>query len=265
MTLFRPCIDLHEGRVKQIVGGRFRDDDPAPPTHFVARENAAYFAKRYRDDGLVGGHVIRLGPGNDSAAIEALAGWPGGLQLGGGITLENAERWLSAGAARVIVTSALFEGGQLSLPRVRAFASRIGAEKLVIDLSCRRVDSGWHVATDRWQTLTDTPVNAETFELLSEHCSEFLVHAADVEGLGRGIDRDLVACLARDCPLPCTYAGGASQLSDLAEVDSLSKGRVDLTIGSALDLFGGGGVRYADCVAWNRQQRDGPMGASSGV
>jgi phosphoribosylformimino-5-aminoimidazole carboxamide ribotide isomerase len=261
MTLFRPCIDLHEGRVKQIVGGSLRDDSVAPDTNFVASEDAAWFAARYREDGLGDGHLIRLGAGNDDAARRALAAFPGGLQLGGGIDLENAEEWLDAGASKVIVTSWLFEADELSMERVDALSERVGRDRLVIDLSCRRVESdgapAWRVATNRWQTLTRTELGRETFERLAEKCCEFLVHAVDVEGLCRGIDEEVVALLGEGCPIPCTYAGGARELGELDRVEELSHGRVHLTFGSALDLFGGTLVRYADCVAWNRQRSGG--------
>ena len=256
MTRFRPCIDLHDGCVKQIVGGSLRDEGVGPKTHFVADRGPAYFAELYREDQCSGGHVIRLGGGNDEAAREALSAWPGGLQLGGGIEIGNARDWLEAGASKLIVTSWLFEDGELSLDRARALADRVGPEQVVIDLSCRRGEDDWWVATDRWQTVTRTRVNDETLERLSGFCSEFLVHAADVEGLRQGIDEELVSRLAEASPLPCTYAGGGRELADLERVERLSSGRVDLTFGSALDLFGGDGVRYADCVAWNRRPSD---------
>ncbi len=253
MTLFRPCIDLHEGRVKQIVGGSLRDDGAAPRTNFVSPRDASWFAGRYRDDGLVGGHVICLGPGNDEAARSALLTWPGGLQIGGGIDARNAAAWLDCGASAVIVTSWLFVDDALSLSRVREISALVGRDRLVIDLSCRRRGDGYRVATNRWQTVTDTAVDRDTLHRLAEFCGEFLVHAADVEGLCEGIDEDLVALLAAGSPIRCTYAGGGSRIEDLARVAELSDGRVDLTFGSALDLFGGSGVRYADCVQWNRR------------
>lgn len=252
MTLFRPCIDLHDGKVKQIVGGTLRDQGPGPSENFIADQSASYYADLYRRDALDGGHVIKLGPGNDEAAKEALAAFPQGLQLGGGINSSNAPQWLAAGCSKVIVTSFLFENGELTLSRAKAIADAVTPERLVIDLSCRRVADGWNVATDRWQTVTQTPVNANILSSLAPFCSEYLVHAADVEGKCEGIDEDLVAMLGQHSPLPCTYAGGGRSLADLKLVESLSEGRVDLTFGSALDLFGGGGVRYADCVAWNR-------------
>ncbi len=255
MTRFRPCIDLHAGKVKQIVGGTLDADEAGPKENFVSERGASYYSALYRDDGLLGGHVIMLGPGNENAATEALSAWPGGMQLGGGITPENAEHWLQAGASKVIVTSWLFDGAELSEERLRALTEVVAPEQLVIDLSCRRRGDGWFVATQRWQVVTDTPVDAATLERLGQHCSEFLVHAADVEGLCRGIDEELVALLGQVSPIPCTYAGGGRQLSDLDRVAELSAGRVDLTFGSALDLFGGSGVQYADCVSYNRRQR----------
>jgi phosphoribosylformimino-5-aminoimidazole carboxamide ribotide isomerase len=252
MTLFRPCIDLHGGLVKQIVGGSL-DDSDSPTTNFVSDKDSAWFAQRYREDGLLGGHVIMLGPGNEQAAESALAAWPGGLQLGGGITAANAASWLERGADKVIVTSYLFTDKALDLDKVKAMAAAVGKARLVIDLSCRRTERGFFVATDRWQTITTTPINAETLGTLAEYCAEYLVHAADVEGKCQGIDQDLVRLLAQGSPIPCTYAGGARSIMDLAKVDALSEGRVDLTYGSALDIFGGNLVRYEDCVDWNRQ------------
>jgi phosphoribosylformimino-5-aminoimidazole carboxamide ribotide isomerase len=254
VTLFRPCIDLHGGHVKQIVGSSLRDEGPGPTTNFVSDEDAAAFARRYREDGLRDAHVIMLGPGNEEAAAGALAAWPGALQLGGGIDDRNALRWLEAGAGKVIVTSWLFEGDELSMARVERLSGLVGRERLVIDLSCRAVEGGWRVATNRWQTVTRTQIGRSVFDRLARHCCEFLVHAADVEGKCEGIDEALVALLGRECDIPCTYAGGGRSIDDLARVRDLSEGRVHLTFGSALDLFGGGGVAYADCVAWNRRQ-----------
>jgi phosphoribosylformimino-5-aminoimidazole carboxamide ribotide isomerase len=253
MTKFRPCIDLHQGKVKQIVGGTLRDDGPGPRENFVASAGASEFAGKFRDDGLTGGHVIKLGPGNDEAAREALAAWPGGMQIGGGIHVDNAREWLDAGASQVIVTSWLFEDAKFSEERLGRLVDEIGAERLVIDLSCRRTVHGWTVAMDRWQTLTDLEVTPGVLERLAPSCSEFLIHAADVEGLCRGIDADLVAMLGAWGACPITYAGGAATMADVARVQELSGGRVDVTVGSALDLFGGSGIRYDELVAWNRR------------
>ena len=253
---FRPCIDLHGGRVKQIVGATLSDQTPtAPVTNFVSDHGAAWYANLYRRDNLVGGHVILLGPGNETAAVEALAAWPDGLQVGGGITAANAKSWLDRGAAKVIVTSFLFDGPYLAETRLAALEQAVGRDRLVLDLSCRRrPDGSYRVATDRWQTLTNLAVDAVTLASLAGHCSEFLVHAVDVEGRQAGIDQELVARLATDSPIPVTYAGGARNWDDLRQVETLGRGRVDITVGSALDLFGGTGLRYADLVAWNREQ-----------
>lgn len=250
MTKFRPCIDLHQGQVKQIVGGSLNDS--GADTNFVSTYDAAYYADLYRQHNLTGGHVIALGPGNKEQALLALSSWPDGLQFGGGVTPENAEEFLKAGASHLIVTSYLFEGGQFSWHRLEQIKAVTGADHLVLDLSCRKNQSGWNIATDRWQTVTETEVNAETLELLSEHCAEFLIHAADVEGLQAGIDQDLVSMLGKHCSIPVTYAGGARSLDDLKLVDQLSGGKVDLTIGSALDIFGGQGVTLQECINWNQ-------------
>lgn len=254
MTKFRPCIDLHEGKVKQIVGGTL-DGAEALRENFVSDREAAYFADRYREDGLEGGHVIMLGPGNEAAAVAALAAYPGGLQIGGGIDAGNASRWLDAGASGVIVTSAIFDArGAFQAGRLAELVAAVGRERLVLDLSCRaEPGGGWVVAMNRWKTRTSLEVNAATLDLLAGSCAEFLVHAADVEGLCGGIDAELVKTLGAWSGIPITYAGGARSLDDLAMVEALSGGSVDLTIGSALDLFGGSLVRYADCVAYNRR------------
>jgi len=252
VSLFRPCIDLHQGQVKQIVGGSL--DDSGATTNFVSSYDAQYYSKLYRQHQLHGGHVIALGPGNEEQVLAALAAWPKGLQFGGGVTLENAQRYLDAGASQVIVTSWLFEQEQFSWQRLEALVEAIGRDSLVLDLSCRKTDKGWQIATNRWQTVTETCVDAKTLAALAEHCSEFLIHAADVEGLQAGIDQALVSHLAEHCTIPVTYAGGARNLDDLALVHSLSEGRVDLTIGSALDIFGGSGVTLDECIAWNNKQ-----------
>jgi len=250
--VFRPCIDLHEGKVKQIVGGTLADAPGAVRENFVSEKSSAEYATLYRNDGLRGGHVILLGPGNEAAALAALAAYPGGLQLGGGVNLDNAQGWLDAGASHVIVTSWVFRAGRVDFERLAELQERVGKERLVIDLSCRRRDGEYWVVTDRWQKFTDVRVTPATLEQLGASCAEFLVHAVDVEGLCRGIDRELVEILGQSSPIPATYAGGASSLSDLEEVTRLGRGRVDLTIGSALDIFGGSGVRYQDAVAFNR-------------
>ena len=253
--MFRPCIDLHDGKVKQIVGGSLGSETGELRTNFVSERPAAWFADLYRRDALAGGHVIMLGPGNEPAAREALAAFPGGLQVGGGINLENASNWLEAGASHVIVTSFVFREGRLDRERLNALVTRVGAERIVIDLSCRKRDGEYYVVTDRWQRFTEMTVGRESLEGLSRSCAEFLVHAVDVEGLCSGIDEELVVRLGAWAPNPITYAGGARSLADLEAVTQLGKGRVDLTIGSALDIFGGTGVRYEDAVAFNKVQK----------
>ena len=261
--VFRPCIDLHEGQVKQIVGGSLGHGGLR--TNFISEKPAAWFAELYKRDRLAGGHVIQLGPGNEAAARAALAAFPGGLQLGGGVTSDNARAWLEAGASHVIVTSWVFREGNLDWFRLRELVKMIGKDRLVLDLSCRKRphdptsglqtsgESRYGVVTDRWRKFTGLDVSAESLQILSGYCAEFLVHAVDVEGLCRGIDRELVEKLGRWTPLPATYAGGANSLADLEDVTRLGGGRVDLTIGSALDIFGGAGVRYADAVNFNRR------------
>ncbi|MES2660703.1 MAG: phosphoribosylformimino-5-aminoimidazole carboxamide ribotide isomerase [Verrucomicrobiota bacterium] len=254
MTRFRPCIDLHLGKVKQIVGGSLRDDGAGPTENFVSEQPAGWFAENFRKDTLTGGHVIKLGPGNDLAAREALAAWRGGLQIGGGINEANAAEWLDAGASHVIVTSALFDSaGKFLEETLRSLVAKIGSEKLVIDLSCRRTTDGWTVAMNRWQTPTELTVDHATLDRLAPFCDEFLIHAADVEGLCRGIDADLVSLLGTWGKLPVTYAGGAATMDDLLLVEQAGHGVVDVTVGSALDLFGGKGLCYKDLVAWNRR------------
>ena len=251
--MFRPCIDLHEGKVKQIVGGSLSEKPGELRTNFVSERPARWFAELYKGDGLRGGHVIMLGTGNEVSAREALGAYPGGLQIGGGITIENARGWLDAGASHVIVTSWVFREGMLDERRLAELSKAIGKERLVLDLSCRRKDDSYFVVTDRWQRFTSLKITAEMLKSLANSCAEFLVHAVDVEGLCGGIDEHLVELLGKESRIPTTYAGGARSIQDLEAVTRLSGGRVDLTIGSALDIFGGSGVRYEEAVAFNRK------------
>jgi phosphoribosylformimino-5-aminoimidazole carboxamide ribotide isomerase len=251
---FRPCIDLHQGRVKQIVGATLEDQD-GPVTHFAADRPASWFAERYRRDGLEGGHVILLGPGNEAAAAEALAAYPGGLQVGGGITPENAGDWLARGASRVIATSYVFNDGRLHPERLDRLVTAVGRERLVLDLSCASRGGRYVVMTDRWQRATDLEVTPANLERLAERCAEFLVHATAVEGRQQGPDPELIALLAEAAALPTTYAGGIATSADVDLVERLGQGRLDFTVGAALDLFGGSGLRYADLVALDRRQR----------
>jgi phosphoribosylformimino-5-aminoimidazole carboxamide ribotide isomerase len=251
--MFRPCIDLHEGKVKQIVGGTLASDAEGLRTNFVSDRPAAWYAELYKRDGLLGGHVILLGPGNEGQALSALRAYPGGLQLGGGVSAENARSWLDAGASHVIVTSWVFREGKVDWQRLAEIVRLVGKERLVLDLSCRRRGTDYVVVTDRWQRFTEISLNPESLQTFAKSCAEFLVHAVDVEGLCRGIDNELVSKLAEWSPIPATYAGGASSLADLEEVTRLGRGRIHLTIGSALDIFGGAGVKYKEVVALNRK------------
>lgn len=249
---FRPCIDLHGGRVKQIVGSSLTDDGKTLKTNFDSPLPPRHYAEMYYRDGLEGGHVIMLGPGNEEAAREALSTHPGFLQVGGGISTENAAAWLGAGAQKVIVTSFLFSpDGTFLMPRLQALAEIVSRGRLVVDLSCRQEDDGlYHVAINRWQTITDVILDEALFRRLGELCGEFLIHAVNVEGKQQGIDRRLVEAMAtfsQDGALRMTYAGGIASLEDIAEIRSLGKGFVDFTIGSALDIFGGS-LKYADVV-----------------
>jgi phosphoribosylformimino-5-aminoimidazole carboxamide ribotide isomerase len=248
---FRPCIDLHNGKVKQIVGGSLTDD-AEPETHFVSDRSPAWYAELYRDDLLPRGHVIKLGPDNDEAAREALAAWPGGLQIGGGITAENATKWLDAGAAQVIVTSYVFRNKQLDPVRLDRLAEAVGKDRLVLDLSCRKRDGEYYVVTDRWQTFTKTIVNEYSLKTLSAFCCEFLIHGVDVEGKQQGMDEELIALLAAHSPIPCVYAGGVRSFEDLEKLNQAGNGKIDVTIGSALDLFGGP-LAYRDVVDYCRK------------
>lgn len=241
--------------MKQIVGGSLRDEGVGPKENFVSRKGPEWFANRFREDNLTGGHVIKLGKGNEAAARAALGAWPGGLQLGGGVTAENAAEWLGAGASHVIVTSALFDGRGRFLEReLDRLVGEVGRERLVIDLSCRRVGEGWRVAMNRWQTLAELTIDYGTLDWLAGSCDEFLIHAADVEGLCGGVDKELVEYLGGWGKIPITYAGGAASLADVDLVRVAGKGKLDVTVGSALDLFGGKGVCYAEMVVMNAAQ-----------
>lgn len=192
-----------------------------------------------------------LGPGNEEAAREALAAWPGGLQLGGGITVDNAGRWLQAGASHVIVTSYVFYDGELDFQRLRTLSEHVGRDRLVLDLSCRWRDDGYYVVTDRWQKFSNLKIDGKTLAHLAGFCDEFLVHAVDVEGKCLGIDERLIQLLARHVPIPTTYAGGVRTLADLVRIRDLGRGRIDATVGSSLDIFGGTGCTYEEVVAFH--------------
>lgn len=250
---FRPCIDLRNGRVVQIVGGSLRDNtESGLDTNFQTDRSSEDFAAMYRKDGLVGGHVISLGPGNEAAVMRAVKAYPKGLHVGGGITPDNAKKYLSAGASHVIVTSYVFTSGRINMDHLDALVKTVGKKRLVLDLSCRSRESKFWIVTDRWQKFTDVQVGPETLHRLAKYCDEFLVHGVDVEGKMQGIQEDLVRLLGKHSSIPATYAGGAKALSDLDRVKDLGSDRVDLTIGSALDIFGGS-IPYKQVVQWHRE------------
>jgi phosphoribosylformimino-5-aminoimidazole carboxamide ribotide isomerase len=243
---FRPCIDIHNGAVKQIVGGSLRDEADQAVENYTAVQDADYFAHLYRKDGLKGGHVILLNPPSSEyyektrrQALKALAAYPGGLQVGGGITAENAGEYIEAGASHVIVTSYVFEDGRIHWDRMERLRQAAGKEHVVIDLSCRRKDGGYYIVTNRWQTFTNVKLTNEILNEIADYCDEFLIHGVDVEGKASGIEDELVKLLSSYRGVPVTYAGGIGSLSDLEHFRKISRGKLDFTIGSALDLFGG--------------------------
>lgn len=264
---FRPCIDLHEGVVKQIVGSTLRTAEAgaaapaaAPVTNFVAKKSAAEFASMYASDKLGGGHVIMLGGGNEEAAKSALRAFPGGLQVGGGITPANAREYLDAGASHIIVTSYVFRDGKVDFDRLQTLLDTVGRDHLVLDLSCRKRPAEgstadapkyeYVVVTDKWQKWTDFVVSADSLATLARYCDEFLVHGVDVEGMRAGIEDELVVLLGQHSPIPVTYAGGVRNMEDVERVRRLGNGRVDVSVGSALDIFGGN-MPYSDLVHWS--------------
>lgn len=252
---FRPCIDLHEGQVKQIVGSTLSENSSTLRTNFTADKPPEWFAELYRKDDLVGGHVIKLGPGNDWAAEAALAAWPGGMQLGGGITSENAASWLDKGASHVIVTSFVFRDGVVDRSRLAALVKAVGKKRLVLDLSCRKRGDEYFIVTDRWQKYTEVAISEKVLVELAKECDEFLIHAADVEGLCQGIEYSLLEKIAAWTPIPTTYAGGIRSMADMERILATGKGRVDATIGSALDIFGGSLITYNEAVEFNKNNR----------
>lgn len=243
---FRPCIDIHNGSVKQIVGGSLRDRGDVARENFVSKQDASFYANLYREYQIKGGHIILLNPVSSPhyeetkrQALLALRAYPGGLQVGGGITPENAGDFLGAGASHVIVTSYVFSGGQIQYDRLQALLEKVGKERLVLDLSVRMRDGRYYIVTDRWQNYTSVELTAQTLDALSDYCDEFLVHAVDVEGKASGIEVPVAALLGDWGKMPVTYAGGVHSFADLDSLKRLGQGRVDVTIGSALSLFGG--------------------------
>ncbi len=253
---FRPCIDIHNGKVKQIIGGSLSDEGDRAKENFVSGQTAAFFAGLYRDKGLKGGHIILLNPvfsefysQTKEQALSALQQYPGGLMAGGGITPQNAAEFLNAGASHVIVTSYVFKDGKLHYDRLKEMVKTVSKKRLVLDLSCRKKDDAYYIVTDRWQKYTDVILNRDTIRELSRYCDEFLIHAVDVEGKAGGIEEEVAALLGRECEIPVTYAGGVHSFEDLEKLKRLGNNKVDVTIGSALDLFGGN-MRFEEVLAY---------------
>lgn len=251
---FRPCIDLHNGKVKQIVGGTLSDNNQGLVENFVSDKDSAYYAELYKKDNLVGGHVIMLGPGNKDEALKALHAYPGGLQLGGGINPENAAYFLEQGASHIIVTSYVFKDGKINFNNLNSLVEKVGKEKIVLDLSCREKDGTYFVVTDKWQKFTEYEINKNNLIELAGYCDEFLVHAADVEGKCQGVQTDIIKKFAEWSNIPVTYAGGARSIDDLEIVKKVGYNKIDLTIGSALDIFGGN-LPYDNVINWFKKNK----------
>ena len=243
---FRPCIDIHNGKVKQIVGGSLADENNRAEENFVSEYGAEFYAKLYRERGIPGGHIILLNPAGSEfyqadveQASKALKEFPVGLQIGGGITSENAAEFLNRGASHVIVTSYVFKDGAVNFDNLKKLISAVGKKRLVLDLSCRKREGEYYIVTDRWQKFTDVKLDFTALDMLSEYCDEFLIHAVDVEGKARGIEKPLAEILGAWQGIPITYAGGIGSYSDLDILKESGQGKLDFTVGSALDIFGG--------------------------
>ena len=259
---FRPCIDIHNGKVKQIVGGSLRDAGNEAQENFVSEQDAAFYADLYKKEGIRGGHIILLNAKNSEyyeatkqQAMLALSAYPKGLQVGGGITDRNAAQFLDAGASHVIVTSYVFCDGRIQFDRLEQLRREVGKEHLVLDLSCRKKEDNYFIVTDRWQKFTEEKVDTEILDCLSGYCDEFLVHAVDVEGKSGGIEEELAVLLGSWGKIPVTYAGGVGSFADLDRLGMLGRNRLNVTIGSALDLFGGP-MEYEKVLTYMREHRE---------
>lgn len=256
---FRPCIDIHNGKVKQIVGGSLLDEGNLAEENFVAEQDAAFFAELYKHDGLRGGHIILLNPVESEyyrktkeQAVLALKTYPNGFQIGGGINDKNAKEFLELGASHVIVTSYVFKDGKINYPNLKKLEAAIGREQLVLDVSCRKKEDGYYIVTDRWQKFTEEKVSKQLLDALADYAAEFLVHAVDVEGKANGIEEELVCMLGDWGKLPITYAGGVGSFKDLEQLNKCGKGKLHVTIGSALDLFGGN-MQYQNILEYMKK------------
>ena len=249
---FRPCIDIHNGEIKQIVGGSLLDQGDFATENFVSEKDGTFYGKLYKENHLNGGHIIMLNARDSKyyeedkvQALKALKAFEGGLQIGGGITDENAKEFIESGASHVIVTSFVFAGGKVHYDRLDALKEQVGREHLVLDLSCRKRNDKYYITTDRWQKFTEEELTIELLHKLESWCDEYLIHGVDVEGKASGTEEDLVRMLAAWNGLPITYAGGIGSMEDLREFARISGEKLDYTIGSALDLFGGK-IPYAE-------------------
>ena len=243
---FRPCIDIHNGKVKQIVGGSLADSGNTAKENFVSESGGEFYARLYKERGISGGHIILLNAADSeyyeadkSQAFAALEEYPNGLQLGGGITAENAAEFLDRGASHVIVTSYVFRDGIVNRENLKKISSAAGRDRLVIDLSCRKRGEDYYIVTDRWQKFTDVKLDRSALDMFAEYCSEFLIHAVDVEGKASGVEVPLAEMLGGWDGIPVTYAGGIGSYTDLDVLKKAGKGKLDFTVGSALDIFGG--------------------------
>jgi len=243
---FKPCIDIHNGKVKQIVGGSLLDTGNQAEENFVSQQDASFYAELYKNNKIKGGHIILLNSA-DSKYYEsdlkqaqlALQSYPGGLQIGGGITADNAKSFLDMGASHVLVTSYVFKDGKINFDNLNAIVNEVGKDRLVLDLSCRKKDGEYYIVTDRWQKFTEVKLKESTLDLLANYCDEFMIHAVDVEGKASGIDKELVTMLGNWSKIPITYAGGVGSFEDIDLIQKLGQNKIDVTVGSALDLFGG--------------------------
>jgi len=243
---FKPCIDIHNGKVKQIVGGSLLDTGNQAQENFVSQQDASFYAQLYKNNKIKGGHIILLNSVNSEyyesdikQAKSALNSYPGGLQIGGGITADNAKSFLDMGASHVLVTSYVFKDGRIDFDNLNSLVNAVGKDRLVLDLSCRKKDGEYYIVTDRWQKFTEVKVIESTLDLLAKYCDEFMIHAVDVEGKASGIDQELVAMLGKWSGIPITYAGGVGSFEDIDLIKKLGQNKIDVTVGSALDLFGG--------------------------
>jgi phosphoribosylformimino-5-aminoimidazole carboxamide ribotide isomerase len=251
---FRPCIDIHNGQVKQIVGGSLKDENDQAKENFVSQQDAGFYADLYKRSQISGGHIILLNPESSpyyeatkTQAKLALRTYEGGLQIGGGINNENAIEYLDAGATHVIVTSFVFKNGEINYDNLKKMVDKVGKQHLVLDVSCRKKGDDYYIVTDRWQKFTNVILQEQVFEQLSDYCDEFLIHAVDVEGKASGIEEKLATMMGNANTLPMTYAGGISSMDDLGKLKTLGKEKLDFTIGSALDIFGGK-LKFEDVV-----------------